>query len=374
MEKPSSEDGPAQARDQVAAALRLCGDDIRRQWKGRVQQELGLADDQVERLLGEDVGQVVEETARIIETRTAQSREPRPPGDNANLLASPDQMLMAYRLLRQAGIEQVASQLGRDLHTDELAAICDAIDAVMARRLAGAVQQPLEDLRIEADMQARTMSFLSHDLRGSLNGAVLMLEVLRRELQRHPELSQSMEDLSLVSSSVQEIITLLERHSQLCRLQQGRAEAQPLPIQLKNLIEEVAGQFSKAAQAKGNDFVIDIPADAVVHADRALLATAIANLLDNAVKYASRGLVTLTARPDTAAPKPTWALSITDSGPGIKPQRLEILMDAPRRLELKEQGLGLIIVQYAIRPFGGQLQAESTPDHGSTFRLLLPAA
>ena len=230
----------------------------------------------------------------------------------------------------------------------------------------------LRELQEEAELQARTMSFVSHDLRGNLNGVVLMLEVLRRELAQRPELAESLEDLTLVRQSIQETVQLLERHSLLDKLQRRRVPVAIQPVNLKDVVDEVIARFAEIAKAKEMQLAADVDPQASVLADRFLLGTAISELLENAVKYGA-GPIAITARLGGDNGKQRWKLGITDSGPGIAPDRLQMLMEPLQRLEKKERGLGLMIVHSAARLLGARLEAESSPA-GSTFRLVLPSA
>jgi signal transduction histidine kinase len=92
-------------------------------------------------------------------------------------------------------------------------------------------------------------------------------------------------------------------------------------------------------------------------------------VLSNAVRYAGRGPILVRADRLRAQ----WVLSVIDKGPGIQAERLTQLLDPVRRLELKERGIGLTLVQEAMRAMGGRLEAESRPGEGSEFRVVVAA-
>ena len=362
-----------QAIKDVAVVLRCCSDDVRQRWRELVRTSMGLADEQAEQLLGGSVGKVLETVAKVLETglgETASRDEEALKGAAGDDVgpASFEQMTAGYCLLRQAIMEQVARALGREFRGEEMIGLCGAVDGAMISRLAAAVEKPVRELRDEAEIQTCLLSVLLHDLRGTLNGIVLMVEVLRRDLQGHREHAENLEDLKLVRQSIQEMADLLERHALLYRLQRGKVHVQKERIALRELAEVEAEGFAEAARKKGIELVIEIPVEASVEADRMLLATLMRELTDNAVKHGSAGRVRLTARKSELG---MWVLSISDSGPGIPRERLEMLLDPRQRLANRERGFGLMIVQYAGRLFGARLEAESEVGEGTTFRLVL---
>jgi signal transduction histidine kinase len=114
----------------------------------------------------------------------------------------------------------------------------------------------------------------------------------------------------------------------------------------------------------------------VVDGDRGLLRQALANLLENAVKYCGRGArIELAARGVAGGVE----LSVSDTGPGIpyqdQPRVFERFyrVDKGRSREQGGTGLGLSIVKHVAEAHGGSATLESRPGAGATFRITLPA-
>jgi len=108
------------------------------------------------------------------------------------------------------------------------------------------------------------------------------------------------------------------------------------------------------------------------------LASAIANLVNNAVRYTpDGGRVEVTWR---LLPDGGGELAVSDSGIGIAREHLPRLaerfyrVDGSRSRDTGGTGLGLAIVKHVVQRHGGELAIQSEPGKGSTFRLLLPAA
>jgi two-component system phosphate regulon sensor histidine kinase PhoR len=107
------------------------------------------------------------------------------------------------------------------------------------------------------------------------------------------------------------------------------------------------------------------------------LVSAVANLVNNAVRYTPTGghiEIVCAVKPDGSA-----EIEVRDSGPGIAREHLPRLterfyrVDGSRSRDTGGTGLGLAIVKHVVQRHGGSLEIDSEPGHGSRFRLLLPA-
>ncbi len=103
------------------------------------------------------------------------------------------------------------------------------------------------------------------------------------------------------------------------------------------------------------------------------LLQALDNLVGNAVGHSPPdGLVTMSGRHEAGS----VVLAVTDQGDGIAPDDLEQIFEPGVRLTAARpgSGLGLAIVRAIARAHGGEVEVESSPGQGSTFRLVLPGA
>jgi signal transduction histidine kinase len=117
-----------------------------------------------------------------------------------------------------------------------------------------------------------------------------------------------------------------------------------------------------------------VPQDLVVSADRDRLRQALANLVDNAIKYTPRGgRVDLSAHAEPGA----VAIRVSDTGSGISEPDLPRIFDRLYRGDQSRAtrglGLGLSLVRAYVEAQGGTVKVESKPGHGSTFEIRLPA-
>ncbi|HUL78179.1 MAG TPA: HAMP domain-containing sensor histidine kinase, partial [Vicinamibacteria bacterium] len=160
----------------------------------------------------------------------------------------------------------------------------------------------------------------------------------------------------------------------------SEAEAGVMALHLESvpvtrLFGEVQDLFGDVADEKGVALRAEEKGALAVRADRTRALQALANLVDNALKFTpAGGEVVLSARRDGA----TVALNVADTGIGIPPEDLphvwERLFRGDRSRSDRGLGLGLSLVRAIAVAHAGEATVESAPGKGSTFTLRLPAA
>jgi signal transduction histidine kinase len=120
---------------------------------------------------------------------------------------------------------------------------------------------------------------------------------------------------------------------------------------------------------------VDVPSGLTVRVDRGRMRQALANLIDNAVKYTPEGgRVHLRAFREDA----TVVIAVADDGIGIDPEAQPHIWDRLYRADASRSepglGLGLSLVKAIVEAHGGHVDVESAPGAGSVFRVRLPAA
>jgi two-component system sensor histidine kinase BaeS len=114
--------------------------------------------------------------------------------------------------------------------------------------------------------------------------------------------------------------------------------------------------------------VTELRTPAHISADRDLLREAVANLVDNAVRFTPRGeAVTLRVANGSGGPY----IDVIDHGPGIDDDRLANLFDRFQRSD-SGSGLGLAIARRVVERHGGTIRVQTKPGSGSTFTIELP--
>ncbi|MCX7020937.1 MAG: HAMP domain-containing sensor histidine kinase, partial [bacterium] len=217
-------------------------------------------------------------------------------------------------------------------------------------------------------MKTDVMHILSHDLKSPLGTIRGFAELLSdREVSR----DERLEYVGHLAAETDKLLKLIETFLDVSRLEGGRRRGQFLPVDLCAVAEEVIELGRITANQAGKTLVLDRPpAVTAILADVNLVSRALANLLDNAVKYAPAGTdVTVAVRELERAVE----VSVTDEGPGIEPEEREHIFEkfyrAKAARDVGGTGLGLSFVAQVARLHRAEVLVASTPGKGATFTL-----
>ena len=365
----------------VAAAISACHEPVLARWERSVRDKLPRADRLTLEQLRDDLPDVLSELASTLEAEDGSTHFDlllRASDGHGRLRYHQsydvNELMIEYGLLRPILYDEVTSHLGRDLSPEESAATNMGLDAAMRHSVTQFTAHQQEQLRVVAEAQSKYLSFLSHDLRGGLNGVLLMVEVLKRELAGEARFAESMQDLDAMRRSILDTVGTMDRFLHAERFRSGKVQPRMTTVDLRLVLSDVMAQFTYLCREKGVPLNVDIPTGVAVVTDKDLLAMIVQNLVGNAVKYTAGGTpVDVTVTP--ATPSRPVEVRVVDRGPGISPARLTHLFEAFTRGDTHGQpgvGLGLSIAKQAADLVGAELRAESTVGVGSTFVLRLP--
>lgn len=284
-------------------------------------------------------------------------------------------LLSSERCLRRAVLEQVMAALRRPPDCREIVTLLGVLDAALHQGTLAFVERQQAELAAAADAERKFLSFLSHDLGNHLTGTRLWLTALHTRLAGSLELADHARTAEQVRRTIDQTVSGMRQLLEHERLRRAAVAAPMRRVELAPLASDAAREHSAECQENGLRIAVDIPRDATAETDPELLGIILHNLVGNAVKYARRGTVRITAEHPRGGGG--WLLSVADEGPGIAPDRLGQIFDTFRRGEMHGRGgvgLGLAIASQAAKLLGTELSVESEVGRGSTFRLHLPEA
>ena len=184
-----------------------------------------------------------------------------------------------------------------------------------------------------------------------------------------------------MSRAQRHLLGLINDLLNFARVERGRLEYAIELTPLADALTEVGPLIEPQLQAKGLSYTVQLPArDLMVAVDRDKLRQVILNLLSNALKFTPSGgrvTVSVQATPVGAGTRDRVEVHISDTGPGIPPDKLEIIFDPFVQVRVNAAtaregtGLGLAISRDLARGMGGNLTVSSTLGEGSTFILSL---
>jgi signal transduction histidine kinase len=225
--------------------------------------------------------------------------------------------------------------------------------------------------RLKSDM----LSLMSHELRTPITSINGFAELLATD-ERIP--ADAREFLSIISAESQRVSRMLSTFLSVAKLEQSdRREVLISPLMLDDVVRDTIVNFQPAAKRKRIRLVErDGQKLPPVAADRSLVTRAVANLVDNAIKYSpERTSVTLS----TALEADAVRVTVEDRGYGIPSEDQDRVWEKFYRVardgRVKEEestGLGLSFVREVVEQHGGQVFLESEVGQGSKIGFTLP--
>lgn len=232
------------------------------------------------------------------------------------------------------------------------------------------IEEVTEQRRVE-EMRRDFVANISHELKTPVGALALLAETLRDE----PDEEVSRRLAARVLTEADRVGRTIEDLLMLSRLEvEDLPEREPVAIH--HVVAEAAARVAHGADQAGIELVVErIDERLVVDGDRAQLVSALANLVDNAVKYSDvDSVVEISARTDGQ----TVDIVVRDHGIGIPARDLDRIferfyrVDQARSRQTGGTGLGLSIVRHVAGNHEGEVLVDSRVGEGSQFTLKLP--
>jgi signal transduction histidine kinase/CheY-like chemotaxis protein len=272
--------------------------------------------------------------------------------------------LIAYRLhLQRAKFRRVVRERQR-------------LESEVAQRTHELVES---NRQLEEASHAKTnfMDRMSHELRTPMNGVVGMAELLART-----ELSAKQARMThTIRSSAQVLLQIVNDLLDLSKIRAGKVQPEILPVNPLQVLEECAGLFAGAAEAKSIELIVCPPVQVQPEllGDPLRIRQILMNLIGNAVKFTMQGEVVIKIDVNaTGSGTASMELSVVDTGIGMDAATIAKIFEPfvqaneSTTRQFGGSGLGLAICRELAQLMGGRIRVESEPQVGSTFVVSLP--
>ncbi|MFP4104101.1 hybrid sensor histidine kinase/response regulator [Coleofasciculus sp.] len=285
--------------------------------------------------------------------------------------------------------EQSSAIEGLDAGADDFIRKPVDVGELLARvrsllRLKHSIDEQVRLARQREDFVSR----LTHDLRTPLVAADRMLSLLKRgSFGQLPD--SAVEAVVSIQQSNQHLVQMVNTVLEVYRHDAGSKELTFVAINPQEMIKEVVQELTPLAQEKGLALRLNVEEctnssnsdDCRVMGDRLELRRVFTNLIGNAVKFTEQGSIDVDLGLESDSTNsadgqpPLVAISIQDTGSGIRPEDLATLFKRFRQGKHKRSGsgLGLYLSRRIVEAHQGRIEVESELGKGSLFTVYLPA-
>lgn len=277
-----------------------------------------------------------------------------------------DQVVYHYGDLCQS-ITELATEKGTQVSTREFNILNRCLDDAIADAVTEfGWQRDQLIAKISTRAMSERLGFLAHELRNSLNTAILSFAVIKTGKVSVGGSTSAVLDRSLVG-----LRELIDRALAEVRLTAGI----PPPVEdfdVAVFVAEVQVAAALEAGARGCTMVVDpVEAGVAVRVDKPMLYSAVSNLLQNAFKFTRRGS---RVRLGTRVTPERVMFEVEDQCGGLAPGQVETMFVSFQQqgVDRSGLGLGLSIARQAVEANGGELRVHNLPGTGCVFTIDIP--
>jgi signal transduction histidine kinase len=232
---------------------------------------------------------------------------------------------------------------------------------------------------------------VAHEVKNPLNAMMIHLELLRQQFTGKPaptragavgngravavasepqpiDSTKALQHVDVIAGEIRRLDEVVQGFLKFTRPEELKLQ----PVRLKPLFDEVVPIVQPEATRTAVTLDVDCNGVPDVNGDPAMLRQAFLNLALNACQ-AMPGGGTLRVACEAARDRRV-AISFSDTGIGIKPEHLSRIFDLYFTTKQQGSGIGLSMVYRTIQMHDGEIEVESTPGIGTTFRMFLPQA
>lgn len=244
------------------------------------------------------------------------------------------------------------------------------------------------ELEITSKYKSEFLANMSHELRTPLNSLLILSKNLTQN-KKGNLLPDQLESIEIIKNSGHDLLNLINEILDLSKIESGKMNLHIEPVAIEKLIENARNNFGHQCKEKGLGFEIHCAPNlpATINTDLLRLEQVIKNLMSNAIKFTSTGVIklnfgyadpTVKFRRTELIQSQTLAISVVDTGIGIPKEKQLLIFEAFQQADGSTSrhyggtGLGLSISKEIVKILGGEIQLQSQPGSGSEFTAFLP--
>jgi len=233
--------------------------------------------------------------------------------------------------------------------------------------LSGAFNEMLDKIEGLVDGVKEVSDNIAHDLRTPLTH-------LRNRLENLDGVPLSREEVKSLTEEADQILGTFQSLLRISRMDAGGERVTFAPVNIQEVLQDVVELYQPLAEENGLTLLFESSPQGPVHGNRDLIFQAIANVLDNSIKYSTEGDLIFCSLHDIA--DKGIEVHIRDQGPGISDEEKERVFDRFYRCDASRStqgnGLGLSMVAAICRLHRGDIKLDDASPKGLLVRILFP--
>ncbi len=250
-------------------------------------------------------------------------------------------------------------------------------DVTKERSTERALRKAKEAAEQASQIKSQFLAHMSHEIRTPMNG-VLGLAWL---LESTTLTEEQKEMVAMMCQSGEGLLRIIDDILDISKVEAGELAVRSEPFEVAALVTLVLAPLRLKAQGRGLDLAVSVAESVPTHltGDKHRLAQVLINLAGNAIKFTTKGSVTVNLSPGDSVDGPFMLQAVVkDTGPGIAEAELARLfrpfvqLDAYPDRNQGGVGLGLAISKKLVGLMGGELQVQSQLGQGSRFSFQVP--
>ncbi len=255
--------------------------------------------------------------------------------------------------------------------------ICAIIrDTCERKRTESILEQALNTAKLANRAKTDFIANMSHELRTPMNAILGFCDLLKTiDLP-----SEQKSWIEMIHGSGNHLMELINRVLDFSEIEKGFHALDRIKYSPEDILKELELLYSEKARKKGLILTAECVGDAPrqIITDINLLMQALANLVDNAVKFTEKGSISIQARSQSLGNVPGVCFRVADTGIGIPLNKSEQIFESFSQVDNSDSrrhegvGLGLTMVKNITRLLGGTISLQNESENGAVFDLVIP--
>lgn len=237
------------------------------------------------------------------------------------------------------------------------------------------LEKALKDLERANEAERRFLATMSHEIRTPITAIIGMNEMIRRDSKER----STLECAADIQAASQILLTTVNDILDFSKIEENKMELFPRKYELAEVLEDLVQMLRVKANEKDLELRVSVDENipSVLIGDDVRIRQIVTNLITNAVKYTTRGYVSLSVSGETGGSRCKLKVSVKDTGRGIKPEDMDKLFRRYTRLDERKfgsgggTGLGLVICKEFLALMNSELEVESEYGVGTTMSFTL---